>query len=51
MTRPRRVPEWFRENVWSQALAAAEINRRLTFHGRHSHATWLARGGEISVRS
>jgi integrase len=43
--------DWFRKNVWLPALEKAGLSRRLTFIDlRHTHATWLARSGKISVQ-
>jgi integrase len=38
--------DWFRRNVWTPALKAAELDFHLTPHGlRHAHASWLLAGG------
>jgi integrase len=38
--------DYFRRNVWVNALATAEIGFRITPHGlRHAHASWLLAGG------
>jgi integrase len=38
--------DWFRHNVWTPALKAAELDFHLTPHGlRHAHASWLLAGG------
>jgi integrase len=50
---PRRVDtdghigrDWFRKNVWNQALEASGLPFRITPHSlRHAHASWLLAGG------
>lgn len=38
--------DWFRVNVWSKALAKADLGFHVTPHGlRHAHASWLLAGG------
>lgn len=38
--------DWFRVNVWSKALAEADLGFHVTPHGlRHAHASWLLAGG------
>jgi integrase len=38
--------DWFRRNVWTKALAAANLSFHLTPHSlRHAHASWLLAGG------
>ncbi|HEV8558288.1 MAG TPA: site-specific integrase [Actinophytocola sp.] len=43
----RHLPrDFFRQQVWKPALAAAGITRRIRFHDlRHAHASWLVAGG------
>jgi integrase len=37
---------WFRNTIWLEALAAAELGFHITPHGlRHAHASWLLAGG------
>jgi integrase len=38
--------DWFREHVWKEALANADLAVRVqTKHLRHAHASWLLHGG------
>jgi Phage integrase family len=38
--------DWFRANVWRQALRSADLGFHVTPHGlRHAHASWLLAGG------
>jgi integrase len=38
--------DWFRNNPWRKATAAADIGFHITPHGlRHAHASWLLAGG------
>jgi integrase len=47
VTRNGHLPrDFFRQQVWKPALAAAGITRRIRFHDlRHAHASWLVAGG------
>ena len=38
--------DWFRTNIWSKAVQAAQLGFHITPHGlRHAHASWLLAGG------
>ena len=38
--------DWFRVNIWSKAIAKADLGFHITPHDlRHAHASWLLAGG------
>ena len=42
--------DWFRDNIWKPAIAAAGLKAKTTFHDlRHTHATWLAGSTDFDI--
>lgn len=42
--------DWFRDNLWKPAVAAAGLKPKTVFHDlRHTHATWLAGSPDFDI--